>query len=215
MKLITNKKAPKCARCSSTPFIPFTWVLHGHSIHERECKCKNCNLDFYVTRPRLPLDHLSTTMDRPPSPDEYGRPPSPDDFNDDRNEGSENSDDEATAGEKTTPPLPPFSPADAASQPSYAAQEVQGTGSHNTHDADIPDSSEGQLLDDIFPRPPPRDVAAAAIEAVNSALGGTSPPSHGGNTVRINVHLLVYFLSLLLELNGHGSIFASLLCGLG
>lgn len=86
------------------------------------------------------------------------RPPSPtgSDYDDDQPDESSVS---------STPPLPPpFSPED---EPSYEALERQSKGDGSTDAA--------PLLDDCFPRPPPRDLAASAMIAANSALGATSP----------------------------------------
>jgi len=107
-------------------------------------------------------------MERPPSPQDLECPISPEDYHDSA-EGDED--------DKTPPPLPPTA---SAVQPSYEApgQHQYPLPNHDQHRKDVEsdnEDGEGQLLDDIFPRPPPRDIAAAAVMAANSALGNTSP----------------------------------------
>jgi hypothetical protein len=131
------------------------------------------------------------TPERPLWPEEYEDDgegdDDDDDDEDDDNEDVDDDDDEVDdyeddqraeddASFTSTPPLPPpFSP-DAG--PSYEALDRQAAaGSHDkAGQAGAQSTSPAQpLLEDCFPRPPPRDLASSAMIAANSALGATSP----------------------------------------
>ena len=86
------------------------------------------------------------------------------------------SEDEDNESYESTPPLPPpFSPAEPL--PSYAPLESEATHAHggaNTDDGEAHDDRPS--LDEIFPRPPARDLAAGALAAASSALDGMVRP---------------------------------------